>query len=433
MAACAVLLLLLQSHLLAVPLSVVSPQPTPAGSPVAAAAPSAAGLPPVPVPEPSEKALRYYRGNLVWWGGRVAWGLVVPGIILFSGFSARLRDCARRIGRKWFVTVGLYVCLLAGVFWLVSLPLDYWQGYVREHAYGLSNQTLGKWFGDSLKSLMVVMVFGFAFVWLPYRLLRAFPRGWWLVTSALAVPVIVLVVLIEPIWIAPLFNEFRPMRDQALERDILALARRAGIEGSRVFEVNKSVDTKAVNAYMAGLFDTKRIVLWDTLIARLDRDETLFVMGHEMGHYVLGHVWKIMAAACLLVGLTLYAIHRAAGKLIAWFKLRLGFDELSDVASLPLLLLFFQISSLALLPFINGYSRHLEHEADRFGLEITRSNHAAATAFVKLQQENLGNPRPGLIYRIWQASHPVLADRIEFCNTYAPWRTGQPLRYADHF
>jgi Zn-dependent protease with chaperone function len=249
----------------------------------------------------------------------------------------------------------------------------------------------------------------------------------------LAVPVIVLVVLIEPIWIAPLFNEFRPMRDQALERDILALARRAGIEGSRVFEVNKSVDTKAVNAYMAGLFDTKRIVLWDTLIARLDRDETLFVMGHEMGHYVLGHVWKIMAAACLLVGLTLYAIHRAAGKLIAWFKLRLGFDELSDVASLPLLLLFFQISSLALLPFINGYSRHLEHEADRFGLEITRGNHAAAAAFVKLQQENLGNPRPGLIYRIWQASHPVLADRIEFCNTYAPWRTGQPLRYADHF
>lgn len=387
----------------------------------------------VAVPEATPKALNYYRSGMIWWGVRLAWGLIVPTVILFSGFSAWLRRLAGRMGRKWFFVIVLYAFAFCGVSWIADLPFDYLEGFVREHAYGVSNQTFGKWLGDSGKGMLVAGITTALVLWVPYLLLRKAPRRWWLITGVAAVPFIVLTLLVQPIWIDPLFNEFGPMKDKPLEADLLALAERAGIAGSRVFEVNKSVDTKAVNAYVTGFLETKRIVLWDTLLTKLDHDEVLFVMGHEMGHYVLGHVWKLILLLSTVVLVTLYAIHRGAQAVIARFSDRFGFTELADVASLPLLLLFFQLSIFVLLPPINAITRHYEQEADRFGLELRRQNRAAATAFVKLQQANLGNPWPGWIYTAWRASHPPLGSRIEFCNTYRPWETGQPLRYADRF
>jgi Zn-dependent protease with chaperone function len=264
-------------------------------------------------------------------------------------------------------------------------------------------------------------------------LLKKSPRRWWLYTGILAVPFLFFVTLISPIWISPLFNEFGPMKDKALEAQILALAERAGIEGSRVYEVNKSVDTKAVNAYVTGFMDTKRIVLWDTIIAKLNEKELLFVMGHETGHYVLGHVVKLILFFSLLILISFYVIYRTAGGLIDRFKSRFGFDQLSDVASLPLIILLVNVFTLIITPIALTFTRYNEHQADRFGLEITQSNHAAAMAFVKLQQENLGNPRPGLLYKLWRASHPTLGERIDFCNTYRPWEKGEPLEYGEIF
>jgi len=132
-----------------------------------------------------------------------------------------------------------------------------------------------------------------------------------------------------------------------------------------------------------------------------------------------------------IILITLYAAYRAAGGLISKFKARFGFDDLSDIASLPLLILLINVFSLAIGPVTLAFSRYQEHEADRFGLEMTKDNHNAATAFVKLQQENLGNPRPGLLFKLWRASHPLLGERIDFCNAYRPWEQGQPLKY-DH-
>jgi STE24 endopeptidase len=125
-------------------------------------------------------------------------------------------------------------------------------------------------------------------------------------------------------------------------------------------------------------------------------------------------------------------VHRSAGWVIARFRRRIGFDEMSDVASLPLLVLVVNLVSLAVTPLVNAYGRHVEHEADRFGLEITRDNHAAATAFVKLQSTSLSVPYPGALYRLWRDSHPSLGERIEFANEYRPWERGEPLRYRDH-
>lgn len=387
----------------------------------------------VPVPEPGEKALRYHRTGNILWVANAAWGLLVPAALLWSGLSARMRRLAQRIGRGWFLTIVVYFVLFSLLTFVIDLPLAYYQDFVRPHAYGLSNQALSKWVGDALKALMVGVVAGALLLWIPYLLLHSSPTRWWFYTSIVAVPVLLLFMLIGPVWIDPLFNDFGPMNDKALEARILALADRAGIEGGRVYEVNKSVDTNTVNAYVTGFMETKRIVLWDTILAKLNADEVVFVMGHEMGHYVLGHVTRSIVFLAFVILVTLYVAHRLSGGILQRYGSRFGFDQLSDVASLPLLLLLTSLLSLVVAPGVMAFSRAQEYEADRFGLEITRNNRAAAEAFVKLQQENLGVPRPGLVYRLWRASHPVLGDRIDFCNDYHPWRDGQPLKYGSLF
>lgn len=406
---------------------------TPAADAARPAVPAVAETTPVAVPPATEKALRYYRtGNLLWIVEQ-AYSFGLLALILFTGFSARMRSWARRIGRNWFFTIVLYLVLFSIVTFLLELPLDYYSEFVREHAYGLSNQTAQKWWGDAIKSLVIGTIIGALFLWVPYLLLKKSPRRWWLYTGIAAVPFIVLVNLVAPVWIAPMFNEFGPMHDTALEAKILALADRAGIEGSRVFQVNKSVDTKTLNAYVAGLAGTKRIVLWDTIIARMNDRELLFVVGHEMGHYALGHVWQSIAFSSVLILMTLYVAYRVMGLVIARWSGRFGFTDLADVASVPLLLIVTNVFSFIITPVELGFTRHIEHEADRFGLEITEYNHSAGTAFVKLQEDALGNPWPGAVYKLWRESHPPLGERIGFSNSYHPWRDGGTLKYADKF
>ncbi len=389
---------------------------------------------PVAVPPATETALRYHRsGNVLWVLGTI-WGVLVPAALLFGGWSARIRSRASRVaGGRWFPTLAVYVLVLSVVLWLVDLPLAYYTGFVREHQYALSNQSFGKWLRDSVLALALGIVGTALVLWIPYLLIRRSPRRWWLWTGMAAVPLVVFSLWFQPVFIDPLFNDFGAMRDKPLEARILALAERAGIEGSRVFEVKKSEDTNAVNAYVTGFGGSKRIVLWDTLLGRLDDREVLFVMGHEMGHYVLRHVLYSIVLVSGLLLLSLYAVHRSAGWLIGRYGRRFGFDSLADVASYPLLVLVVSLVGLVVTPPVLAFQRHLEHEGDRFGLELTRDNRAAATAFVKLQTQNLGVPYPSPLYTFFRESHPSLGRRIEFANEYRPWETGAPLKYGEKF
>lgn len=389
---------------------------------------------PVAVPEPTPLALRFHATGHWVWGLSQFWTLAVPAALLLTGGSARMRDLARRAaGGRWYGTVAVYFLLFLGVMFVAELPLRYVFGFVRGHAYGLSNQTLGKWAGDSLKGLGVEAVGAVLFAWIPFWLIGRFPRTWWVIVSALAVPYLAFVMLVAPVAIDPLFNKFGPMKDKALEQKILALARRAGISGSRVFEVDKSVDTKTANAYVTGVLGTHRIVLWDTLLAKFDEREVLAVMAHEMGHYALNHVGRSVVLSSLVLVAGLWWVDRAGRWVVARWGARLGVLSLADVAATPLLLVLMGVSSAVLGPVALAYSRYQEHEADRFSLELTRLNRPAASAFAKLQHENLGIPRPDLFCRVFRSTHPCIADRITFCNTYRPWDEGLPLRYGALF
>ena len=389
---------------------------------------------PVAVPEPTEKALRYYRSGNTLWVVENLWGFAVPLIILFTGLSARIRTLASRMaGGRWFLTIAFFAVLYGLLGFVIDLPLAYCTGFARPHAYGLSEQLPSKWWGDAFKGLGVGLVMSAVTLWIPYLLLKKSPKRWWLYTTIVAVPLVVLLQMITPVFIEPLFNKFGPMKDKALEQRILSLADRAGISGGKVYEVEKSVDTKTVNAYVNGVGQTKRIVLWDTTLQKLKPEETLFVMGHEMGHFVLGHVRQLVVLISFLILVGLVVVHLTANGLIARYKERLGFDSLADVASLPLLSLIFGLAFFVLTPAVYAFTRLVEHQADVFGLEITKDSRNAATAFVKLQQENLAIPRPGPIHKLFRESHPPLGERIDFANAYRPWAAGQPLVYGKLF
>ena len=387
--------------------------------------------PRVQVPEPSELALQYHRSGNVLWAIGMGMSLLIPGLLLFSGISARLWAIATRWGRRWYPSLVMYALLFTLITSFIALPLAYYEGFVRQHAYGLSNESLQSWASDWLKSVALSGV-GLALVlWIPYLLLRRSPRRWWLYAGLSALPVTTLLLVVSPVWIDPLFNDFGRLKDQKLEGRILSLAERAGIPGSRVYQVEKSAETKTVNAYVTGVGNTKRIVLWDTILAKLEPDQIEFVVAHEIGHFVLRHVLSLIILTTVLATVSLYVIHRVAGSLIRRFGRRFGFHRLSDPASLPLLIVLGTVVSLVATPLVLAFSRHQEQESDRFALELPRGNRAAALSFVRIQEENLAVPRPGAFYRLFRASHPSLADRVEFANQYQPWANGEPLRYGE--
>ena len=388
---------------------------------------------PVTVPEPSPKAVSFYHSTMLLLAVVVLWNLLIPAGFLFTGFSARLRSWAEKTGRKWYFSYAIYYTAFCLIYFLLLLPLIYYGRFVLFHHYDLSNQSFDRWLSNSAKSAGIILLIGLAAGWIPFLIIKKSPRRWWLYLGLLTPLYLCFTLWIQPVLIDPLYNNFTPLQDKEFEAKILAEATRAGIQGSRVYQVNTSVDSKLENAYVTGLMGTRRIVFYDTLLQTMNEDEMLFVTGHEMGHYVLWHPVKHRAFKSILILVSLYVACRLAGPVIGRFKTTWGFAAPSDFAALPLGLLAIWLFCFVNLPIYMAFRRHLEHEADRFGLELTHENHAAATAFVKWMQMDLGVPRPGAFFTIWFDSHPCFADRIGFCNTYHPWETGQSSQYEEYF
>jgi len=359
----------------------------------------------------------------------VAFGIAVALILLFTKLSARIRDFANAHGRNRYTRVLIYFVVYSVIGFVVEFPLAWYGGFALEHQYHLSKQGFGGWFLDELKGFSIgIILFGvIPLVMLAYRAMEKF-RRWWVALAIGSVPVVVIFTLLQPILIEPAFNKFTPLKDQVLKREILALAEKAGIPGRKVYQVDKSKQTEKFNAYVSGFGASQHLVLWDTTIRGMTHDEILYVMGHEMGHYALGHIWKGIGFFAVLS----FALFFFSGLLMTWAVRRFGdawgFHELYDIASVPLFALALSLVSLVAQPLTNAYSRSVEHQADQYGLELTHLNDAAARTFIKLGSQNKNNPEPPALFDWFEDTHPPELQRVKFAMEYHPWDEGKPNR-----
>ena len=305
-------------------------------------------------------------------------------------------------------------------------------------SYGLSVQGWGSWFWDWTKGELIGTVIATLFVWGLYAFLRRSPRRWWFYGWLASIPVVLLLVLIQPVFIAPLFNHFEPLetKQPQLLPELEKVMHRGGlsIDRSRMFEMQASDKVTTYNAYVSGIGASKRVVVWDNTSRDLTIPETLFVFGHEQGHYVLHHIWMSLSFATFGLLLALYLAHRFADGVLARWGKRWSVRDLGDWASLPVILLLLNVFSLVGQPVSAAFSRYLEHQADIYGLEVIHglvpdSSQAAAHAFQKLGEKALSYPEPNPLYVMWAFDHPPIADRIRFAAQYQPWNANQPTRY----
>jgi STE24 endopeptidase len=396
------------------------------------AIPGATPVPEAPAKDPYSVTVteemrthQHWRDALYFAGALYGFLLLVA--VLGLGISRRLRDTALRITRRPFLTAIVFFALFSVVMTVLSFPMDYLSDFVTPHRFSLSTQSFAGWLWDQVKGMFLGIVLGAPIVALALTGIRRVKR-WWVALWLGSVPITIFIILIAPVLLDPVFNKFEPLRDEKLKAELLDLASRAGISGGRVFEVDKSKQTTMMNAYVNGLGPTKRIVLWDTIISKLDHDELRFTLAHEMGHYVLHHVWKFLGFMLAL----LFAVFWVGQRIVEWATRRFGpswgFDTPHDPAAVPLLLLVVSVFLFVLSPVINGYSRVFEHQADAFALELTHLNDAGIRAFVKFAEDSKMLPDPAPFIRFWRYSHPTLAERIVFCRSYKPWERGEPNR-----
>ncbi len=388
-------------------------------------------------PETLAKAEALYRTNMAVFFASEIYRVAVLVLVLALGIAPRLREVAERARRNRFAQATVFVPPLLLSIAVLLLPLDVY-GHYLQRSYGLSVQSWSSWFWDWVKSETLILLIATPLIWGLYAILRRSPNRWWLYCWLASIPVVLLLVLVTPIFIDPLFNSFSPLEEKQpqLLREIERVIERGElrIERARMFEMEASDKVTTYNAYVTGIGASKRVVVWDNTARDLSIPETMFVFGHEQGHYVLNHVWLSVAFAVLALLLAMCLAYRAAPTLLARFGSHWRVHDVRDWASLPLLMLLFSLILLVGRPIATAFSRHLEHQADTYGLEVTHgltsdSPQAAAHALQKLGEKGLAYPSPNPLYVLWLFTHPPIDERVRFALEYRPWDQGQPTRY----
>jgi len=389
-------------------------------------------------PDKLQKAYALYLMNGALYFVTTAWGLVVLYIMLRKRFGAQLRDWAERASRFRVLQAVIVMSLFVLVLEVAQLPFDSYQHHI-SLKYGLSVQHWGSWFWDWTKALLLGCVFATLLGWILYAVLRRSPRRWWFYFWLAMIPIVVFVLLIQPIWIEPLFNKFEPLTDHHgdLVVQIERVVQRAGMDipPQRMFEMKASEKTTELNAYVSGFGATKRVVVWDTTMEHMTAPQTLFVFGHEMGHYVLHHIPKEMTIILLQLLVLFYLGYRLANWMVARYGARWGIRGLSDWATLPLLVLIISVLTFLATPAFNAVSRHYEHEADQYGVEVVHglvpnAPLASAEAFQILGERSLDYPYVGKLAEFWAWDHPTIRDRMIYVQTYDPWSEGKQAAFV---
>ena len=340
-------------------------------------------------------------------------GLAVALLLLATKPSTALRDWAER-RLKWApLRDAAYGAAYSAAGWLLALPLTVYQGFVREHAYGMATQSFGAWFGEQLTGLAVGVLAGALVVAALYAVLRRAGAQWWLWGTGVTMAFVSLSVVVAPVWIEPLFNTYRPVPDGPVKTAVLAMAHANGVPVDNVYVFDASRQTTRVSANVSGLFGTAAIRLNDNLLDRSSEAEIRAVMAHEIGHYAMNHIPKtlVMMAGVVMVGFLVsqWAMRRLLQRHSARWRLRPGLG-VADVASLPLLVAVFSTYLLLATPVLNTITRTQETEADLFGLNLAREPHGEAEVLLKLTEYR--KPEAGAVEEFVFFTHPSTRNRI---------------------
>ncbi len=383
-------------------------------------------------PAETEKAKAFAHAGYAVYCGEEAALLVVLGLLIRARAGARLRAAAEKTTRRRWAQAWIVIppVLLAAA--AAALPFDIYAETVSRR-FGQSIESWGAWSADWLKAEALVLVIGTLAGWGLYAIMRRSPRRWWLWAGLIALPLEAAAALVEPLVIEPMFYHFEPLgrRHPELVRSIELVLERAGISipPARLFEMQASEKTNSLNAYVSGFGPSKRVVLYDTIIAKESGPPLLTTVGHELGHYALHHIRDGLLAGFALTFLALWASAAALRGLAPGLPA-------GDWASVPKLLLVLSLAALLVTPALNAYSRNQEHQADVYSIEVTHGvlddpQGAAATAFQIEGESSFADPSPPPFAVFWLYSHPPIAERLRFSLGYNPWRAGARPRYVE--
>ncbi len=361
-------------------------------------------------PERQQKAKIYARIQRRLTLIDMAIGGVYAIVWLAFGWSSAYKTFLMKWTSNEWLLVLLFVLGFGGIYFIIDLPISFYGEFSLPHRFGLSNQTLRGWVSDQVKGILVGGILGGILLEIIYVFLRAAPDTWWLWTAIVLLFFNVILANLAPVLLMPLFYKFVPLGEehQDLVLRLTRLAEHAGTHVQGVYQFDMSRRTKAANAALTGLGNTRRIILGDTLLNEFTTEEIETVMAHELGHQVHKDI---------PVGILISSLVTLVGLFLASLGLRLGisifhFKNAGDIAALPLLLIVIGIYGLVTMPLENGYSRWRERRADEYALQTTRHGEAYASALTRLANQNLSDadPEPWVEWLLY--SHPPLGKRI---------------------
>ncbi len=344
--------------------------------------------------EARAKSDAYFEGGYVIQVWNLVLGLVIAWGLLRFGVPQKLRDIAERRFQGRFLQGVLFLAMFTVVSAIIDLPNDYYVGFIREHRFGLSNLSTGGWIGEQLKGLLVGVIIGSLIGSLLYLAIKRSPDRWW-VHASLATPFLMLFLMVlAPVYFLPLFNRYTPLADAKVRDPILAMARANGVPADNVWQFDASKQTKRISANVSGALNTVRISLNDNLLNRCTPAEIQAVMAHELGHYVLNHVYRRVIYFSLLICAGFWFTHWFYGRAVRQWGAAWGLRGITDFAGLPVLMAGFSLFMFLATPISNSITRTAEQEADYYGLNAARQPDGFATTALKLSEYRKLKPGP---------------------------------------
>jgi STE24 endopeptidase len=367
-------------------------------------------------PEQLARSNAYFEGGywLQLWNFLIA--MVVAYILMKFGLSVKMRNLANRLSRYSFLRTMYYTVQYIVLTSLITFPMTIYQEYFREHQYEMSNLTLPAWFGEQTKALIMGIVLVSIILAVIYWIIGKFPKTWWVGAAIATTLFMAFTALIAPVFLAPVFNEYKPLRQGEVREAVLQLARANGVPVNEVYEFDASKQSKRISANVSGLFGTMRVSLNDNLLNRTTLAETRHVMGHELGHYVLGHVVNHIIDFGVLMFLGFYFIFWGMNRFVSKSGKKYQITSVSDLAAMPILFALFTIFQFVFTPINNTIIRTAEVQADLFGLNTAREPDAAAKVAIALSEYR--KMSPGYWEEVIFYDHPSGENRIRAAMTW---------------